>query len=385
MSNNNFHRFTSADVLKAIRPKHLAAVLQPHSEYLASRHIVVQDGEGEPKIDFLALLEVLARPDAGTPVSLLEAFHRIYQLGLPAALNQLLDEAFLASVKLDRSQPMTPEDIAAQLWVSGRPILDQVLGDRLSRRRRTFDYFQGTGRRNPTWRAPARETLHELELTLDGWFDSHLRGRGSKVLVYPRNGGCMFVVRHGQPMRRVGIMHEGLSTAVSFRPEKHDVVVYDGRVDELQVNAETDGEKALYRTAFGRHLFGSESYFPGGGKYTLEPLRRAGPHTLDASDVAGIENVRLCEVEYCWPGYSDEIVTRRSDEDLLPILGKHGKGIHHEAHLLSASFLFKFKLVDRPRLVTIRPANVAEYARDGDAELVERWLQSRKFMSSEAA
>jgi len=77
-----------------------------------------------------------------------------------------------------------------------------------------------------------------------------------------------------------------------YRPEKHDVVAYDARIDELQINAETDAEKALFRTAFGRYFFGSTGYFLGDAKYTLEPLRKAGLHTLDVSDVPGIECAR---------------------------------------------------------------------------------------------
>jgi len=187
-------------------------------------------------------------------------------------------------------------------------------------------------------------------------------------------------------MKRVGSLHRGRSTAFTYRPEKHDVVAYDARIDELQINAETDAEKALYRTAFGRHFFGSTGYFPGDAKYTLEPLRKAGLHTLDVSDVPGIEWVKLREVVYSWPTYSEEIVSRRTERvDLLPILGKRGKGLHHEARLLSAEFLFKFKTADRPRLVTIREGNVAEYTHDDDAELVERWLRARAFLNRRAA
>jgi len=382
----NTRRFAELDVLKAIHPEILLKVLLQHAGYLASRQIIVPAFDVGCEVNLEKLQDVLVRPDESTPTAFSEAFYLIHQLGTDAAMNELLDEARHAGVRLDRGHALTPEDVAAQLWLLDRTILDRVLGERLARRRRQFDYFQGTGRPNPAWRLPESEKIKALEQTLDDWFDENNRGRGSKVLVYERSCGALFVVRHGQPMKRVGSMHQGRSTAFAYRPERHDVVAYDARIDELQINAETDAEKALYRTAFGRHLFGSTGYFPGDAKYTLEPLRKAGLRTLDASDVPGIDWVKLREVVYSWPTYSDEIVSRRTERgDLMPILGKRGKGLHHEARLLSAEFVFKFKFADRPRLVTIRAGNVAEYTRDDDADLVERWLRARAFLNGLAA
>jgi len=386
MSSTHSRRFAELDVLKAIHPNLLLAVLMPHAGYLASRQILVPGFENGCEVNLDKLHDVLLRPDENTPTALSEAFYLVHQLGTVSAMNVLLDEARFAGIPLDRSRELTPEDVVAQLWLRNRAILDRVLGERLARRRRQFDYFQGTGTPKTGWQLPEPDRLRGLEQSLDDWFEAHDRGRGSKVMVYERSCGALFVVRHGQPLKRVGSLHQGRSTAFAYRPERHDVIAYDARIDELQINADSAAEKTLYRTAFGRHLFGSTDYFPGDAKYTLEPLRRAGAHTLDASDVPGIDWVKLREVVYSWPGYSDEIVSRRSDkEDLLPVLGKHGKGIHHEARLLSAAFVFKFKCADRPRLVTIRSGNVAEYTRDEDAELVERWLQARAFMNGRAA
>ena len=51
--------------------------------------------------------------------------------------------------------------------------------------------------------------------------------------------------------------------------------------------------------------------------------------------------------------------------------------------ILRANFLVKFKDSKTPRTVSIRPANIAHYARDNDAIPLEDWLMKRGFIITE--
>ena len=83
-------------------------------------------------------------------------------------------------------------------------------------------------------------------------------------------------------------------------------------IGEIRMNAETKGEKELYRKKFGLHLFGNEEFFSERSRFDLEPLRQIGEEALLCDDVEGIEYVRLKEVQFFWGGAHKDIEIRRS-------------------------------------------------------------------------
>lgn len=158
---------------------------------------------------------------------------------------------------------------------------------------------------------------------------------------WPREDGIWFLVRHGEPYKREGSLENGESTSVLYRPEKHDVVVYDPAIGEIRINARSKGEKELYRTRFGLHLFGDKEFFPGKSKYTLEPLRTDGKASLACTDIDGIEWIRLREVQFYWGGPQHEIETRKAD-DYFAVLEARGRSLPTKARIIRAGFLIKF-------------------------------------------
>jgi len=101
---------------------------------------------------------------------------------------------------------------------------------------------------------------------------------------------------------------------VFYRPEKHDVLVYEPSIGELRINAASKWEKDLYRRKFGLHLFGGEDFFSGTGEYTLEPLRTDGPAALVCTDVDGMEWIKLKEIHFFWGGSENEIEIRKASD-----------------------------------------------------------------------
>jgi hypothetical protein len=204
------------------------------------------------------------------------------------------------------------------------------------------------------------------------------------ILVFARGRDISIAIRPGVRWAHDSKLEDGASGPLFYRPEKFDVAMYSPHRDELAINAETKGEQMLYKEKLGLHFFGSKDYFPGDGKYSLEPLRRDGPRALFCGDVDGMDWVRLHELMQSWQPWSDETVTRCAD-DVFHRLGQRNKGINPLARLTRATFLIKLRGAERARTVTIRPSNVADFARDGASGMIELGLARRECAREEVA
>ena len=100
---------------------------------------------------------------------------------------------------------------------------------------------------------------------------------------------------------------------------------------------------------------------------------------LTCSDVEGIDQIKLTEVQLFFPGSPWEIVTRKSD-DLFQLLLAQNQQFPQAGRIIRASFRLKFHDAKKPRTVVIKPSNVAQFIRDDDSELVEKWLGKRGFL-----
>jgi hypothetical protein len=181
------------------------------------------------------------------------------------------------------------------------------------------------------------------------------------------------------PMRREGKHQDDGEGGIAFyRPQQHDVLIYDSDTDEIGVNAGTKGERALYLKSFGEGLFGSEDYFDLSERYTLNPLRELGPQSMAHDDIEGIAGVRLVEFGRRWPGRISELEIRKCD-DLFKAYGDNWEKRLAGGSFTHATFKFAFKGSKRERSVAIRPANIARYERESDEEVIEAWLKARGF------
>ncbi|MFQ5510131.1 MAG: hypothetical protein ACE5FN_12485, partial [Leptospirillia bacterium] len=191
--------------------------------------------------------------------------------------------------------------------------------------------------------------------------------------------GIKFLVRHGEPIKREGSIEDGKASSVVYRPAKHDVLAYDPALGELSINARSKAEREMYRTRFGLHLFGDVAFFPGQGKYTLEPLRKDWEKALVCTDIDGMEWVKVKEVQISSDGDHPEVVSHKAKGTFAALAVRKAR-LPDDAELVQASFLVKFPDSRTPRAVTIRPSNIANYTRDGDSDMVEQWLVKRGFI-----
>lgn len=393
MATLNPRRFASPDALKAPHPENLRALLAPHEDYLARRRAALRAAQAEqcaerPAVDPAALdyeeiSKILMAPDEETPAKLIDALYLVHEMATPDAMQQILAAVeatpAAARVVLDLTPESTPADVALQLHLRAPELLGRLHAEQVVvAGRKSFECFLARRAAEGPFVVPGRLQLQVIEHALGQWFAAKKKGEAVRVLPHPGKGETWFTVRHGEAYRREGALNGSESTSVVYRPEKTDVVVYDHATNELRVNAGTVGEKELYRTTFGLHLFGAEDYFESKTrKHTLDPLRIDGPQSLVCTDVEGIEWIQLVEVSYYIGGVQNETLVRRAT-DLFAAIEGGAPPLLSKVPIVAARFRIKFKDSKRPRMAKIQPKS-ASFARDDDGRLVEAWLRLRGF------
>ncbi len=189
-------------------------------------------------------------------------------------------------------------------------------------------------------------------------------------------------MRHGAPFAREGIIKEGESSSLFYRPEKFDVIVYNSATGEIRMNAKSKGEQELYRTMFGLHFFVDKEFFEAKSKFTLEPLREVGEDSLLCEDIEGIDWVKLKEIQIAWEGTFHEVEIRKS-EDVFVSMRQRDWIFPVGGKLIKASFRIKFSNSKEPRTVILNAGNKAQFKRDDDADILEEWLSQRGFIINE--
>ncbi|MHB1459467.1 MAG: hypothetical protein ACYC0V_21360 [Armatimonadota bacterium] len=372
--------FSHPDALKSVSLEWFIQFLAPHAVYLESRGLKLPDSDwDECLFDYYGLMNILMTQDANMPRDLIDSLYCVHEMATPEGMDCLLDEAQAQGIVISDTQS-SPFDVAIQLWLRDKNALmrrhaEHFMLDRPS----TFIYFQVGQALSTFCRELCPDIIRALEKDMDEWFQIRQRGQGCHVFYHTHNNGLWFVVEHGGLFKREGCIQNGESSCIFCRPEIHDLVVYVSSKGELRIHASSRTETEIYRTLFGRHLFGDDHHFPVTEKYTLEPLKTLGRKSLVCSDIDGMESVRLIELEYVRDGIFSDCEIHRSS-DVFAAFEARREIIPPEAHITKACFLVKFTDSCVPRVVTIRPLNVAKYCREYDYEPVDMWLRMRGFI-----
>ncbi len=377
MSTLNLRNFSQVSTLRAVDYPSLVALLQAHDEggYLGGRGVDL--GADGDDFDYDALRAVLVKPTIGFPDELADALYIISEMATTEGMDKALDAIEEKGLIIDVGDEPSPADVAVKVWLQDQDLLESLHAERYLQRPQSFEYYCNPGEGPVATPDTSEAMLAPLRTTLDDFFDKKKRGRHTRVLPYHRDDGVWFLVRHGQPMDRRGVIGQDGETEPSFvRPEKYDVVVFDPVLNELRVNAGSVGEKRQYREQWGLHFFGSKDYFNEDGKYTLDPLGK-GLDAVVCSDFPTIEEVRLVEV-HIWRGGAYKEMEIRKATDYLAALDEREWSLEGKP-LRLAKFQVKFTNVASPRSLTVRPPNIARYTRNEDSIVLDTWLQRRGF------
>jgi hypothetical protein len=366
MPNLNARRFSAPDTLGKIQPDCLLEWLEPARAYLTARGVLLPATASEGRIDLEVLAGVFMEPEPEMPPYLVDSLHLVNDMADGNGMDAIQDAFREHEPPLEAGEHPDPADVAVRAWLLDRALLEEVHVQHQLTRPRSFEYFAAEADPPPEFEAPGAETLRALEARLDHWYAERKRGRGCRVRAFPREGECWFLVRHGQPCKREGVMDGDGTGSVFYRPQKHDVLVYNEERGEMRINCCGKRELQEFLKAFGAHVFGNENFFPGTRKYRLAPLL-TGRDCLACGDVAGLESVTLREVEFFFGGKPWQRVTRKS-ADIFDLLEREA---------------FRWPAVECISRASFIGANKAQYGRDEDSVIIEAWLKVRKFIAED--
>jgi hypothetical protein len=375
MATFNLRRFSEPEALKQIEERHIRRFLLQYDDYLGKRGMNL---DHRRKLDYDRLVTVLIDPDDDMPVALVDALYMIHEMATEEAMEDLLDVLpdlpDEQRTAIETTPDLTAADLAVQVWLVAPHLLESKYELQFMENRRSFDYYLANEPPRESYVHPSGPTIHALEEDLGAWFASRKKGDVVRVFVFPKEDEVWFLVRHGETFRR----EAKIGGTVFYRPEAHDVLIYNPISGELKINASSPKEKQAYRRAFGTHFFSGENHFrSSSSKYTLERLRTDGPDSLFCGDVVGLDWIRLKEIIYYWGGPAGEIEIRRAGDVFAALEARGGK--IQKTRIGAARFEVKFSDSKTTRSVTIRPPQVAKFTRDSDGKLIERWLENRGF------
>jgi hypothetical protein len=332
------------------------------------------------KPHYAEVAKVLLASDGSMPPEMVDALHYIDEMARDDAIDALLERAEDDGHTITVTEDSSSADAAIQVWQANPELLIEVHAETLALKQQSFMYYAGkkTNRRD-LMKHTAQEDA-AIQSKVDDWFAQKRRGRGSRVFFFKNDKKVWIVIRHGKPMQREGSHNEDGTTGIAFyRPQEHDVLVYDRKHDEMGVNCSSRPLREHYLEVMGDALFGDKYYFNTATKYTLAPLATLGANALTCHDVDGIDMVRLGEVQIPHGGgllifKHNDVFAADSAFIKMVLLGSISR----------ASFKVKFTNSKNPRTVNILPSSVARYTQKGDSTAVEEWLKKRGFDISEA-
>jgi len=378
MATFNPRIFTNPGRLRSIAPGRLTAFLAPWAEYFAGRGAALPMSPDED-FPYDAVAMVLMSPDESVPREMVDALYYVHETANDEDVDALLTLARNAGIEIEFDPESSAADVTVQVWLARPKLLEERHAEAVAFNQKNFMYFGGSTGRPREFPALTEERRQEIQSRLDEWYMAHHRGDNSRVFAFPRGTRVWLLVRHGMRMRREGCHgKDGQGTTEYFRPQQHDVMIYDTELDEMAVHANTKGERDILLRTFGAILFGRDDYFPAVPKFRLDPLIEHGPASMACEDVDGISDVRLVEYQKFWGGPYKQIEVRKAT-DIFAALGDQWQSRLTGGRLTAAVFKIAFEGNAKERSVTIRPNNIAKYERDADSELVETWLRARGF------
>lgn len=323
---------------------------------------------------------MLVTPGADTPPDLADALYYIQEMATPDAMDELLDRIPLEKLR-GKFLRFNAADVAVRAWLTDPNMLERTHAEMSATQPRRFQYFPPYhGKPVATFNHPTPECLGRLDHSLNESFRPKNRG-GVQVFAFPHSQDCMFLIRHGEPFRREGTLNGDETSSVLYRRVKFDVAVYDYRTGTLRVHAQAKWETNAYRNFFGMHLFGDFAHFPDIGRYSLEPLR-SGVACLECQYVDQIKRVELTSVHVHHGGKYNAVEVQKAS-NVFAAIKSRGRELPQRVKLIRAAFAIHFRgRRNQPaRTLVLKPPNIAQYGRDEDSLIVDRWLTLRGFIS----
>ena len=368
-------KFSRPNVLRKIKAEQLLALLAPHREYLASRGFVWPQA-GQP-IEYDQLAGVLAATNAATPPELVDQLHLV---DLLADDQQSFDfeSEYAALVRKLQKPDDSPADVVLKILLDSPEVAWRAFDRHALKVKRSMASFLANEAK--PFHEPTKERIKKLEAAMAPWFKESNRSNACRVHAMRNEEMWAFVIRHGDPIARIGIItEEGESSSALFRPERLDVAFFNPKTREWLVSGGSRVLKEMYQEQFGAMLHGSKRALSRSDRYTLEPLHR-GPGVLAESGVDAVRAAVLKEVKLILPNGVEMTLEKG---DVFAALIEQQRLVHGAAGLVRATFGLLLSHHRRWLHVTITPCSNSVSGAAGIAA-VEAWLEDRGFVITNA-
>ncbi|XOV73802.1 MAG: hypothetical protein ACFHW5_11670 [Verrucomicrobiota bacterium] len=337
-----------------------------------------------PDKDYFDAVAKLAMNPEQLPDSIQEAFYAIEEMSTVEGQDRLQSALDSEGLQLELPEDSTLGDFATRVFLKHPSLFATKHNEQRMFRLSAFEYHvsKEPEDRSETFQEPDKEQLNRLCSDLDDWFRTHNRGdQTTRISPHFIDGEYWFLIRHGNTFARTTKIERRTTDVLHYRPAKDDVVVYSPKRDEIRINAQTKGEKNLYRQVFGWRLFGDSEHFSVPRTYTLKPLLELGVDSLEVDGVNGLSKVVLRAYETSKQSRFKEVDIKKAT-DIFECAREQAGNLHPLAKLESlnrAVFDLYFEGSKKPRSIHITPPNVLKLSRHCDAATVHHWLQLRGF------
>ncbi|TWU04175.1 hypothetical protein CA54_60570 [Symmachiella macrocystis] len=394
MADYRMKRLSNPGVLRSIDRKNLSGFLTQYRDFFARRGLKLPEKSKGGRLNYDKLITILMTPDEETPHELLDALYLIDELSTPDAQAALINEfharsgemeifvvSFPENLTLDNP---SPADVALCMWLYDRNVVVRVHAEWAMPNATRFYYFRSS---ESELEFPDRieEALSNLQTELGNWFESQKWGRSTEIFDFGGDVDRWFLVRHGQPYRRLEGWNGKSIVSIEYQPLIYDAIVFDGEHGLLKVKpcSHPGPEAELYRNLVGKHVFGDDRMFSEDQVFSLEPLKDYGQRSLGCGANEGLDSIRATGLIWHFQDVYGRVETWNSDNIFSSSTDLEGDVVETAA-LIEAEFNVVFSGETNPRPFRLQLPNIAKFSRNEDISLIERWLTEQRFMDNEA-
>lgn len=386
MASGRFRRFTKVERLEEVgRPllKRLFAI-PVYAEAFKSTGVVLPE-DSLADADYYKAVAALFRNGDSLPDSVSDDLHLIDEL----AGIQEMDDVRERFREQGRDLPVgarTVMEVVVELWLLDATLVKAVHFDMVLHRLTGYEQFEPRTKPGSAYVYPGDAVLAAMRPALSDWFDRHDRGPDVIIEHYLMDGEHWFIIKHNEPVDVVRELKGGLERSFRVHPRKDDVVVYSPLTGGIRINARSGRERALYREAFGFHLFGAPDHFLDGSAYTLAPLAAKGEDALKL--VPGIRRVVLKELRFHRWGEPSTTETQKGENVFesfksRKFVMREDTAIYHA--VFDVTFGGEDDLADpKPRKFKVSRGNRVQIARNCDHAIFDRWLRENEYVQANA-
>ncbi len=170
MATFNLRRFSKPEMLRKIDRSHLITFFEPYTEYLSGRGIELPSAADENGLDYSVMSNVLLNPNTSTPAEMSEALYYINEMSTPEGFDLIQDAIADTEIDVSIAEDAAYGDMALQVWVQDRDIIERLQAEQFLFRPRSFEYFKCTREPIPDFKEPTEEIIAAFDASLVEWF-----------------------------------------------------------------------------------------------------------------------------------------------------------------------------------------------------------------------